>query len=218
MTLRVARAAALAAALTIFGMTLGTSSALAVTLGFGCISNNLGVDCATGEAQLAVDVIDPGGDQVLFTFTNSGPNASSITDVYFDDGSLLGIASILDNPPDVDFSTPATPSNLPSANNASPPFQTTAMFSADANPPPADKGVNPGESVGILFDLINGKNYAAVLSELASGQLRIGIHVQAFAGGGSESYVNPPLPEPSTGLLIGLGLLAAIVWRRRTPR
>ena len=67
----------------------------------------------------------------------------------------------MDDPPDVEFAVPATPGNLPAANQASPPFVTTQMFSADANPPPADKGVNPGETLGILFDLMAGWHAAA---------------------------------------------------------
>ena len=43
--------------------------------------------------------------------------------------------------------------------------------------------------------------------------LRLGLHVQDFASTGSESYVN--LPEPTTGGLIGLGLLLATVRGRR---
>jgi hypothetical protein len=72
---------------------LGSNPAAAAVLGFGCITNNLPGDCLIAEAQLTVDVTDPGGGQVLFTFSNSGPDDSSITDVYFDDGSLLDIAS-----------------------------------------------------------------------------------------------------------------------------
>jgi hypothetical protein len=40
---------------------------------------------------------------VNFLFTNQGPLASSITDVYFDDGTLLGIAGVT-NFSGVDFS------------------------------------------------------------------------------------------------------------------
>jgi hypothetical protein len=216
MTIRTTLVAATAA--TLFGVTavLFAGAASATTLGFGCISNNIAADCAIGEAQMAVTVSDPGSNGVLFTFTNTGLDASSLTDVYFDDGSLLGISLIIDNPPDVDFGSPATPSNLPSANNVSPPFVTTAQFSADASPPPASKGVNPGETLGVQFDLINGKSYADVLSELASGEVRIGVHVQAFASGGSESFVNLPLPEPSTGLLVALGVLIAMARQRRS--
>jgi hypothetical protein len=87
-------------------------------------------------------VTDIHGGQVLFEFSNAGPASSSITDVYFDDGTLLGTA------------------------------------------------------------------------ELTNGDLRIGFHVQDFDGGGRESFVNDPVPEPSTALLIGMGL-SVLASRRR---
>jgi hypothetical protein len=65
--------------------------------GFYSITNTIAGDAAIGEAQLSVDVTDRGGNQVLFTFLNSGPLPSSITQVYFDDGVLDDIASIDDS-------------------------------------------------------------------------------------------------------------------------
>ena len=187
-------------------------SAHAVSISFAdCISGNDVTDCNIGLAQLSVDVTDPGGSQVLFTFLNSGPADSSITDLYFDDGSLLSLNSIM-NGPGTAFSTPAVPSELPSAGSASPPFVTTLGFSADSDPPPSVMGVNPGENVGILFDLMGGQTYADVLTELDDATLRIGLHVQAFDGGGSESIVTP---EPSTGVLLTLGLLLTALRTRR---
>ena len=194
--------------------------ARAVALGFGCISNNIAGDCAIGEAQLAVDVLDAGGGQVLFSFSNAGPAASSITDVYFDDGSLLSIAVVINDlvaPGIVDFSQGASPGDLPAGNNADPDFNTTAGFNADSNPPTQPNGVNPGEVLGIQFALLPGKTYADVLAELGDGTLRIGLHVQGYASGGSESLVNEPLPEPATLalLMLGAGALVAARSRRR---
>lgn len=67
----------------------------AVTLSFFCITNNNAADCATGQAQLTAEVVSLGSN-VLFWFKNTGANASSITDVYFDDGSLLALAGLID--------------------------------------------------------------------------------------------------------------------------
>jgi len=69
----------------------------------------------------------------------------------FDDGSLVGIFSIDNSDPGVAFSDPAVPGNLPGANNASPAFVATTGFSADSDPPVQPNGVNPGETLGILF-------------------------------------------------------------------
>jgi len=195
-----------------------------VTYTFYCISNNIASDAAIGEAQLFVDVSARGSNQVLFTFRNVGPAASSIADVYFDDGPLLGIAGLIDaddgtgGDSGVDFSPLASPANLPSANNASPPFVTTAGFSADSDPPVQPNGVNPGEQLGIIFNLQSGKTYGNVLSDLESTGLRIGIHVQGFASGGSESFVNNGIiPVPGAILLGGIGVgLVGWLRRRRT--
>ena len=183
------------------------------TLSFDNISANSVGDALIGETQLFVDVADIGGSQVSFRFYNTGPNASSITDVYFEDGTLLGIATVI-NAPGVNFSQGASPGNLPSANQAVPPFVATAGFTADSDPPAQPNGVNPGEELIIVFDLLGGQTFADTEAALdlggAPGGLRIGIHAQGFASGGSESFVNnppgtpPPPPPPPPGPLDGV--------------
>jgi hypothetical protein len=184
--------------------------AQAVTYSFFCISNNLAGDCAIGEAQMTVDVTDPGGGQVDFTFSNSGPAASSITDVYWDDGALLGIAT-LTNGAGVDFSMGCSPGDLPAGNTVN--FTTTVGFCADSDPPTQPNGVNPGETLIVTFNIQGGMTFADVLADLADGTLRVGIHVQGYATGGSESLVN--VPEPGTLALLGLGFLGMATLRRR---
>lgn len=213
-----------------FGV-LGISTCIAVvafahgaradfTLGFEAITaNNVG-DVAIAESQLFVDVSDYGGGQVLFTFRNEGPAASSIADVYFDDGTLLGIAALIDaddgvgGDAGVDFSQSASPPDLPAGSSMSPPFEVTAGFLADSDPPAQPNGVNPGESLGVIFDLQTGGVFDDVIAELTDGRLRIGIHVQGFDSGGSESLVNNPIPAPGAAVLamIGLGMVG---WRKR---
>jgi hypothetical protein len=207
----------------------------AVTFGFGCITGNVAANCATGEAQLSVDVTAGLGNTASFTFTNVGPNASSITDIYFDDGTLIGIASV-SNGPGTSFTQFASPRNLPGGQTLTPAFETSKGFSVDSDPPIGTGGVNnstapPLEFVTIVFNLLSGVTFSDTLAALADGDLRIGVHVQAFNGAactsdahgcdGSESFVNrprprTPVPEPSTllltaSVLLGLGML----WNRR---
>jgi hypothetical protein len=199
-------------------LVFATAPAKAATLSFFCITNNNAGDCAIGESQLTVNVLDAGGGLVLFHFKNmAGGNASSITDVYFDDGSLLALASVT-NGPGVSFSQYASPPNLPGWNNISPPFQTTAGFLADSNPPVQPNGVNPGEWLKIYFSLQSGGTFNDVINELGDGRLRIGIHVQGFSSSGSESFVNlsAPVPVPAAVWLFGSGLVSlAVIGRRK---
>ncbi|MHC4573586.1 MAG: PASTA domain-containing protein [Planctomycetota bacterium] len=149
-----------------------------------------------GEAQLFVDVAPYEPNRALFTFRNIGPEPSSITDVYFDDGVLLQIASIIDadegtgGDEGVDFSQHAEPDDLPGGELLWPPFITTDGFSADSDSPVRPNGIDPNESLGIIFKLDDNMQFTDVIDELATGYLRIGIKVQGFAQGTSESFVN----------------------------
>jgi len=180
-------------------------------------SNDSAANVATGAAQLFVRVSEgPGANQATFRFINTGPLPSSIADVYFDDGALLGIASITDSGAGVAFSQFADPHNLPAGHDCTPDFDVTAGFSADSDSPVAPNGVNAStEWLDITFNLRGGQTFDDVVAELGTGALRIGIHVQAFGDGGSESFIN----DPATAVnLSSLGATAArgqvtLAWR-----
>jgi hypothetical protein len=194
---------------------LAASPAAAATIGFDCLTNNLAGDCAIGEAQLTVEVSDQGGGVVRFHFKNAGPQPSAISEVYFDDGSLLLLSSVIDGP-GVDFEPDANPPNLPGGQLADPDFEVTEGFLAESVPSPVMNGVGPLEWVMIQFTLQGGQSFADVIDELETGELRIGIHVIGFASGGSESFIN--VPVPGTGLLMGVGLWAWAALVSRRPR
>ena len=213
-----------ACAVAVLGLTSWVSAG--PIYGFYNITNNTAADAATA-GQFSVEVIDAGSYQVDFKFRNAGPLASSITDIYFDDGTLLGIAQIFNGGPGVSFSQGAAPPDLPGGNTLTPAFDTTSGFLADSNSPAQPNGVNPGEWVTIRFDLQDTpvqKNYADTLAALANGEdLRIGIHVQGYAGGGSEAFVNTTavVPLPAAAWM-GMSLLGGVggvgFFRRRQQR
>ena len=66
---------------------LPASALQAAGLGSDCITHNLAADCAIGEAQLTLDVLDAGSGQVLFHFENQGPNAATVASIYVDDSN-----------------------------------------------------------------------------------------------------------------------------------
>jgi hypothetical protein len=196
------------------------------TYSFVGVTNTNAANVATGMAALSMEVIDLGGSQVAFKFTNN--SISSVADVYFDDGSLLGIFGISGSGAGVAFSQFATPAELPGANNLTPAFSTTAGFSADSDAPVSPNGVTAGEWLTITFTLQSMQTYTDVINALSlpnnggTGDLRVGLHVQSFGDGGSESFVNVPdgvsnpVPEPETYamLLAGLGLVGFAARRK----
>ena len=167
--------------------------------------------------NLYVDVWN-GAGVVNFTFYNKSTIQSSIADIYFDDGSLLGISTITNNVPYTEFGTAVTPRNLPGGNLLVPPFVADREFSIGAEEPSPQKGVNDGdpanEWVTVKFNLINGGDLEDVIAELNTGVLRVGLHIIDLPGGGGYSESAILVPEPATIVLLGLGALALLRKRK----
>ncbi|MBX3604310.1 MAG: PEP-CTERM sorting domain-containing protein [Piscinibacter sp.] len=202
----------LAAPLLALGLAAG---AQAQNYAFSCVTNNSAANCATGMAQFGLSLTQ-GVGYVDFLFTNQGAAASSITDIYFDwlNPAQTYAQGTITSGPGVSFSWGATPPNLPGASNLNPNF--TADLAADSNSPTQHNGVNPGEWVSFRF--LTGSTTTA--ADLYSGALRVGLHAQGFANGGSDSFVTvaSPAPEPETiaMMLAGLVGIGAKLRRRRS--
>jgi PEP-CTERM motif-containing protein len=115
-------------------------------------------------------------------------------------------------------------------------FVTTAGFGAIAATPPPNEGANAGESVGLLFDLVYLLDATDVWAAInlvpdvynplppgsPDGSLRIGLHVINLGDGESDGYISippdewegqDPVPEPTSLVIWGLGLLACVAVR-----
>jgi hypothetical protein len=194
---------------------LPVSATQAASLGSDCITHNLAADCAIGEAQITLNVLDAGGGQVLFHLENAGPETATVASIYFDDsnGHLDGIAELIGSV-GVTFS----PKKLPGGNGN--PLRFDTDFRAAAKSSPSKNGVGAGEWLDILFDLNSGSSFADVIADLTSGDmidadLRVGVHVIGYTSEGSESFV--ATPEPRTAVLVALGLVGLGVARARRP-
>ena len=183
------------------------------------VENNSGL-FSTYADQLSVNVT-PFGSMVDFTFSNEGPNPSAITGIYIEDGTLLGLASVIALDPLADdpsrdgivFGQPAHPSNMPGWSTLDPDFQATSAFSVGSNGAP--DGVSPGESLVLRYVLQPGKTFDDVITALnlgftnpdptAHSSLRIGLHVQDI-GSESDTMILTPIPSAFLLGILGLGM------------
>ena len=173
----------------------------ALTYSFNCITFNSDANCGTGSSQLDLTVSDGGSGKVNFLFTNNGPQASSITDLYFDwkSPALSLTEGALTQSAGVSFGWGATPTNLPAGNSIS----FSSDLGLDSNVPTQPSGINPGEWLNVAF----AGSFEQLVAGLHSSELLVGMHVQGFANGGSESFVNVAEPPMYAMLLSGLFLL-----------
>ena len=75
------------------------------------------------------------------------------------------------------------------------------------------RGINPGESLSVRLNYFG--TFADLTGAVLGGDLRIGLHAIDFDSRGSESFINKPVPEAGSFVLLGVAALAAKRKRRR---
>lgn len=163
--------------------------------------------------QLSLDVTQV-GNNVAFKIANaSGGTNIFVGHIYFDflGANLFSSLTQTGQQGTVSFTGDATSNqNFPEGNSIG--FSTDA--DADRNGG-AGNGINVGEYI-ILSAILNPN--ANIDTLLGNGGLRIGLHIQGFEGGGSDSYVNgapSAVPVPAAGWLFGSVLIGLMGLRRR---
>ena len=192
----------------------------AATFGFTNNITNNGNPYVGG--QLSVEVAGVDANHVSFTFSNVGLTASSITDIYFVNSPALfdssGAPSV-ENHPGVNFTAFVGDSGPGGGLPGGTPFgfgASSLAFQADANSPNVPQsGINPGESLAIVFALLGGESLGSVIDAVFGNTLRIGLHVQSIANRGSDSYLLTATPLPGALPLFVTGLVSLGLLRRR---
>jgi hypothetical protein len=141
----------------------------------------------------------------IFNFGNPSANNMFIAGVFFDDNGYLSSSSApwvnVSNVGEVAFSGGASNAQLPQGGKS---FSTDYAFFSNNGAGNAF-GIQGGEKLGLTF----AANYNNVLAALNSGELKIGLHVQALPNGASDSYISSNgvstenTPEPLTMLAAG---------------
>lgn len=162
-----------------------------------------------GESQLHMDITVLSSGLVNLEFINSGTENSVVSRIYFDFTPELNLNLVAINDGNgVEFkASQVNPSNLPAGHSIA------SIFSSDlgvaARNPSPHYGINPSDSVELIMSYADSYDF---LDSLENEDLRIGLHVQSFDGGYSESFINV-VPEPGSLPLLFVGSLS-LRWLR----
>ena len=155
----------------------------------------------------------------IFNFGNPGASDMFIAGVFFDDNGTLSSSSApwtnVNNVGPVAFTGGASNAQFPQGGNK---FTTDYAFFSD-NGDGNGLAVQANEKLGLAF----AASYNNVLAALTSGDLKIGLHVQALPNGASDSYISSNgntenTPEPLTMLAAGAAVGFGTMFKKQRDR
>ncbi len=208
----------------VFGMVvIGTCSVVtygAATFGFTNVSASTPADAAIGQAQFFMDLLDESARQVRFDFRNTGPAASSITEIFFEDrgGELepvfASVTPVTVAGSGVAFAQATTPPALVFSELLEP-FAVTPELTLAATAPVVTNGIGPGESLSVVGNLTDDVVTSQLMSRLENGTVRVALRAQGFPDGGTATFLNntspvvtpTPTPTPTPGVIPAPGAL-----------
>ena len=135
---------------------------------------------------------------------------------FFDDDTYLSSPLInIGNVGQVGFNGGASKDQLPQGGNG---FDTDYAFSLNTGEG-NEFGIQAGESLGLSFT----GDYNLVISALKSGDLKLGLHVQALPNDQSDSYISSNgntenTPEPLTMLAAGAAVGFGTMFKKQRDR
>ena len=179
--------------------------------------------------QLSVDVTNLGSNNVGFRFFNGRDGETTVDSIiggiFFDIGSsnVLDIVYSATNSSDgVLFTATRGTPNLPEGEQLEPEFTDDAGFKfghdndiAQGNGTGVnDANAGTAEFAGFVASLGSGFSFNRLISNIISGDFRIGLHVISIEGegsdAGSDSYIST-VPVPAAAWLFGSALFGIVV-------
>ncbi|MHC4976568.1 MAG: hypothetical protein ACYTF7_08175 [Planctomycetota bacterium] len=197
---------------------LVASQTHAAMVGLEPVSMNNEINAQTAAAQIGFDFLDLGADlisglsQVQITITNDGDEDSSVTTVMFDTDMFASVDDMTspDDGVEFDFTNKKV---LPGGKKFG--FEPTAGLSIRSTAPVRPNGIDQGESLVLTLTMREGYDWSDLVDQIFDGSTRIGIHVQGFEDGGSETFMNELVLIPTPGAMGTLALAGLAAVRRR---